>query len=149
MQAGKILLNRELEGQSAPGQRKYRGAVTTNYSFDEGRFKGFSVGGSQRWESKSVIGYYGRASGLNGSTLLDVSDVSRPIYDSDNSYTDLWAAYTRRILNDKVRWKLQLNIANVFEDGGLQAVGVNYDGSPYAFRIVDPRQFILTSSFDF
>jgi hypothetical protein len=144
-----VAVGRDLNGQSAPGQRKYRGAITTNYTFDEGRLNGFSVGGSQRWESKSVIGYYGKASGLNGSTLLDVSDITRPIYDDDNSYTDLWFAYSRRILNDKVRWKLQLNIANVFENGGLQAVGVNYDGSPYAFRIVDPRQFILTSSFDF
>jgi hypothetical protein len=144
-----VAVGRDLNGQSAPGQRKYRGAVTTNYTFQEGRFKNFSVGGSQRWESKSVIGYYGRASGLNGSPTLDVSDVSKPIYDSDNSYTDLWVSYNRRIMNDKVRWKLQLNIGNVFENGGLQVVGVNYDASPYAFRIVDPRQFTLTSSFDF
>jgi hypothetical protein len=26
---------------------------------------------------------------------------------------------------------------------------VNYDGSPYAFRIVDSRQFVFTTSFDF
>jgi hypothetical protein len=139
---------RDLEGQSAPEQRKYHGSLITNYGFTQGHLKGFSVGGGERWESKAIIGYYGRASGANG-TQLDVSDISRPIYDGGNSYTDLWIAYTRRIHNNKITWKTQLNVSNVFEKGGLQVVSVNYDGSPYGFRIVDPRQFILTTSFEF
>jgi outer membrane receptor protein involved in Fe transport len=143
-----VLLNRELEGQSAPGQRKYRWSYLTSYNFTEGRLNGFFVGGSQRWESKSVIGYYGKASGANG-TQIDVSDITRPIYDGDNFYTDVWVGYQRRIMQDKVRMKLQLNVGNVFESGGLRPVSVNLDGTPYAFRIIDPRQFILTASFDF
>ena len=143
-----VLLARDLEGQSAPGQRKYRWSFLTNYSFTEGKLKGWGVGGVERWEDKSIIGYYGRASGANG-IQLDVSDTSRPIYDDANFYTDLWVSYTRKIFDDKVRMKLQLNIVNAFESGGLQTVSVNYDGSPYAFRIVDPRQFILTAGFDF
>ena len=143
-----VLLARDLDGQSAPGQRKNRASFLTNYSFTEGKLKGWGVGGVQRWEDKAVIGYYGRASGANG-TQLDVSDTSRPIYDDENYYTDLWVSYTRKVFNDKVRMKLQLNVVNAFEGGGLQTVAVNYDGSPYAFRIVDPRQFILTAGFDF
>jgi hypothetical protein len=143
-----ILLARDLEGQSAPGQRKYRWSFLTTYTFDEGRLKGYFVGGSQRWEDKSVIGYYGKASGANG-TSLDISDISRPIYDSSNSYTDLWVGYRRKVYDDKVMMTLRLNVINVFESGDLQTVGVNYDGSPYAFRIVDPRQFIFSAKFDF
>lgn len=143
-----VLLARDLDGQSAPGQRKYHWSYLTTYSFNEGRMKGWFVGGSERWESKSVIGYYGRASGANG-TQLDVSDVSKPIYDKANSYTDFWVGYQKKILNDKVRMKVQLNVVNAFESGHLQTVAVNYDGTPYSFRIVDPRQFILTTSFDF
>ena len=30
----------------------------------------------------------------------------------------------------------------------LQKVGVNPDGSAFAYRIIDPRQFILSASFD-
>ncbi len=146
--APQALLARDLEGQSAPGQRKNRFSLLTSYSFTEGRLKGFFVGGSERWEDKSVIGYYGKASGANG-TQLDVSDTNRPIYDSSNSYTDIWIGYNRQIWKDKVKMKLQLNCVNVFENGGLQVVSVNYDGSPYAFRIVDPRQFIFSASFDF
>ena len=143
-----VLLARDLDGQSSPGQRKYRWSFLTNYSFTEGKLKGFGVGGSERWEDKSVIGYYGKASGANG-TQLDVSDTTRPIYDGDNFYTDLWVSYTRKVFSDKVRMKLQFNVVNVFENGHLQTVSVNYDGSPYAFRIVDPRQYILQASFDF
>jgi hypothetical protein len=142
------LLARDLDGQSAPGQRKYRWSYLTTYNFDEGKLKGWFVGGSQRWEDKAVIGYYGKASGANG-TQLDLSDTTRPIFDEANWYTDVWFGYQRRIMDNKVRMKLQLNVDNVFEGGGLRAVAVNYGGSPYAFRILDPRRFVLTASFDF
>jgi hypothetical protein len=39
-------------------------------------------------------------------------------------------------------------VRNVLEDGRLQAIGVNPNGQPYNFRIIDPRQFILTATFD-
>lgn len=147
-----LALDRDLQGQSVQGQRKYRWSFLTSYNFTEGLFKGVTVGGSQRWEDKAVIGYYGKASGINtygGQPVLDYSDVTRPIFDDANYYTDLWVSYRTKILNDKVGMKLQLNINNVFESGGLRPVGVNFDGSPYAFRIIDPRQYVLTATFDF
>ena len=141
-------LERDLQGQQVMGQRKYNATVVTNYAFDRGTLKGWSVGGAQRYASKAIIGYYGKASGVNG-TLMDLSDVSRPRYDDPMWYTDLWVAYTRKIFNDKVRMKLQLNVADVFQDGELKPVRVDFDGKPYAFRIVDSRQFIFTATFDF
>ncbi len=137
----------DLEGQAAPGQRKNRWSVITNYAFEEGTLKNFAVGGAVRWEDEAIIGYYGKAN--VGSTDLTLSDTSRPIYDGANTYTDLWASYRTKIWKDKVGLKLQLNIVNAFEDGGLRVVGVNYDGSPNAYRIIDPRQFIFTANFEF
>ena len=148
--APQAALSRDLNGQAAPGQRRYRASFLTNYSFEGDRFKGFFVGGSQRWEDKAVIGYFGKSSGANADpAFLDVSDTTRPIYDDANFYTDAWIGYTRKIMDGKVRMKIQLNVNDVFESGGLQVTAVNYDGSPYSFRIVDPRQYILTASFDF
>lgn len=147
-----LALDRDLQGQSVQGQRKYRWSFLTSYNFTDGFLKGVTLGGSQRWEDKAVIGYYGKASGVNtygGQAVLDYSDVTRPIYDDGNYYTDFWIAYRRKILNDKVGMKLQLNINNVMESGGLRPVGVNFDGSPYAYRIIDPRQYVLTATFDF
>ncbi len=148
--APQVALATDLEGQAAPGQRKYRWSYITNYLFTEGPMTGFSFGGALRWEDEAIIGYHGRSSGANADpTYMDVSDVNRPIYDESNLYTDLWVGYTRRIMDDKVRMKLQLNVANAFEGGSLRVVGVNFDGSPHSYRIIDPRQFILTATFDF
>ena len=35
-----------------------------------------------------------------------------------------------------------------YENGRLQAISAFPDGSPNGYRIVDPRQFILTATFD-
>ncbi len=148
--ASEVALAKALQGAVAPNQRIYRASFLTNYNISEGRFKGFAVGGAQRWESKAAVGYYGKAANPNTPTIINANDITRPIYlDNGNFYTDLWASYSRRIFNDKVRMKIQLNVNNVMEGGGLQPVAVNWDGKPWGFRIVDPRQFILTTTFDF
>lgn len=140
---------RDLDGQAAPGQRKYRWSYLTNYTFEEGRLSGFGLGGSVRWEDKAVIGYYGKVNEGSGSTDLTLSDTTRPIYDGGNTRVDFWISYTTKIMDNRWRMKIQLNIDDVFESGGLQTVGVNYDGSPNAYRIVEPRLFKLTTKFDF
>jgi hypothetical protein len=142
------ILQKDMEGQQAMGQRKYNFTLVTNYAFDRGLLKGWAVGGAQRWTDKAIIGYYGKSSGNNGTTL-DISDISRPIYDDATWYTDLWISYTHKILNDKVRMKLQLNVADLFQDGELKPMRADWLGRPYAYRIIDSRQFILTATFDF
>ncbi|MFM7751386.1 MAG: TonB-dependent receptor plug domain-containing protein [Opitutaceae bacterium] len=131
--------------------RKYRWSTVTNYSFTEGRLKNFNVGGSIRWEDKGSIGFYGAApSQLPGSfkgVVLEL-DPNKPIYDPSRYYYDFSVGYRTRILGDKVRANVQLNVKDVFENGRLQAVAANPDGSIYAWRIKEPRQFILTVGFD-
>ena len=146
-----LAIQRDLEGQSTPGLRKYSWSYVTSYDFTSGYLKGFTLGGSERWESKSIIGYYGKPTGANTTTpnLLELSDTTRPIYDKANSYTDLWIAYKRKVWNNRINMTVQLNVENVFESGHLQAAAANFDGSPYAYRIVDPRKFSLRTTFDF
>jgi outer membrane receptor protein involved in Fe transport len=148
---GNVDLARDLQGQRSPGQRRHRASVMTNYKFGEGRFKGFEVGGVQRWEDKMILGYYGKASGadVNNPTRLDTSDTNKPIWDDGNFYTDVWVSYNRRILKDKVKMKLQFNVENIFEGGSLRVVNVDYNGTANGFRIIDPRRYLLTATFDF
>ena len=131
--------------------RKYRWNTVTNYTFTEGRMKNVSIGGAVRWEDKGSIGFYGAApSKLPGSfngVVLEL-DPNRPIWDPARFYFDLSAGYRFKLFNDKVRANVQLNVRNAFEDGRLQAVAANPDGSIYAWRIVEPRRFILSASFD-
>jgi hypothetical protein len=48
-----------------------------------------------------------------------------------------------------VRATFQLNVKNVQESGTrLQMTGAFFDGRAQTYRIVDPRTFILSASFD-
>ena len=139
-----------LEGVTAPDQRQYSSKLITNYRFSTGRLRGFSVGGAERWESKAAIGFLGKVNDpVNVPGVVNFSDVTKPVYDHGNFYTDLWFAYSRKIFSDKIGWKLQLNINNALESGRLMPTAVNFDGVPWAYRIIDPRQFVLTSTFSF
>jgi hypothetical protein len=141
-----IVFARQNEGRSALNQRKYRGSLVTNYEFVEGRFLGWSTGGALRWEDRAIAGYYGV---MDADGIMRRPDIDRPIYVSSNTDVDLWLAYRTRIFSDRVGLRVQLNVRNVFEDGGLTPVYYNLDGSAAAFRIKDPRQFMLTATFSF
>lgn len=145
-----VAIATDLEGQAAKGQRKYRGSIITNYAFVDGILEGASFGGSIRWEDRAVIGYYGRVNPATDSTDLTLADVNKPIYDKANTRYDVWAGYKFQFpFFDGVDARVRLNIVNVFEDGRLQTVAVNYDGSASAYRIIDPRQFILSMDLSF
>lgn len=143
-------LAKALEGSVAPNQRIYHVNFLTNYRFTSGKLKGFSTGGSVRWESKAAVGYYGKAANPLLPLVINASDITRPVYfDNGNYYTDIWFAYSRKVFNDKINMKIQLNIKDVFEDGKLVPIAANWDGKPWAYRIIDPRQFVLQTTFDF
>lgn len=139
-----------LQGKRRSQTREYHISYLTSYAFSgitENRWlKPLSVGGSVRWEDKAAIGYMGAAPDADGVTRL--YDPNKPVWQSGNTYVDLFSSYRLRLLNNKVQCTLQLNVNNVFENGRLRAVAVNPDGTPWAFRIIDPRQFILSAKFD-
>ena len=126
--------------------REWRFNALTNYNFTEGRLKNFGVGGAFRWEDKAAIGFRGAAPESDG--VVRTLDPNKPVFDKSRYYIDASASYSLRLHDNKIRARVQLNVRNVFEKGRLQAIAVNPDGSPYAYRIIDPRQFILTTTFD-
>jgi hypothetical protein len=150
-----VATSKALEGAVSPLQRVWSARGLTNYSFTNeefgGRLKGWSVGGSLRWESRAAIGYYGKVGDpVANPTVINVADISRPIWgDNGNYYSDAWLSYYRKIYHDRIGMKLQLNCNNWMESGRLLPTQVNFDGSRWAYRIIDPRQWILTSTFTF
>ena len=106
---------------------------------------GSNVGGAFRWEDKANVGYYGAAPDPDG--IVRNYDPNRPIWDKSRYYVDLWAGYNFQMFHNKVGCRVQLNVTNIFEGGRLQAIAFNPDGTPYAFRIIDPRQFVLSATF--
>jgi hypothetical protein len=70
------------------------------------------------------------------------------VWQKGDTFVDVFAKYRLKFFQSRVRCTLQLNVNNVFENGGLKPISVNPDGTPWAFRIVDPRQFILSAKFE-
>ena len=130
--------------------REFRFTGISNYDFTEGKLKNFNVGGAVRWESKASIGFLGAAPETSGSYsgAVLLLDNNKPVWDKARFYVDLSAGYRFRLWGDKIRGRAQLNIKNALENGHLQPIGINPDGAPYAYRIIDPRQFILSTSFE-
>lgn len=142
------------EGAKQANLREWSANYLTSYNFQQGRFKGLGVGGSVRWQDKAVAGYYGDTNPARFAhpTATDASivypDLSRPIFLPAETHIDLWVSYTRKIFSDKTKMKVQLNLRDVTEKGGLQAILYNPDGSPAQYRIKDPRTWFLTTTFD-
>ncbi|HVU34517.1 MAG TPA: TonB-dependent receptor plug domain-containing protein [Opitutaceae bacterium] len=142
-----LKIDQALLGKSNPQVKKYAVKSLATYRFTDGMFKNSFVGGSLRWDDKSVIGYLGGTPDADG--IVRTLDVNKPIYDPARYAGDFWIGYSCKLFHDRVRAKFQFNLNNAFESGGLRITAVNPDGTPYNFRIINPRQWVLTSSFDF
>ena len=142
-----LKLDQALLGKSNPQVKEYSGRLLSTYYFTEGRFKGFSVGGSASRDSRSVIGYKGAPPDPDG--VVRSLDVNRAAYDPARSYFDFWTSYSTKIWKDKIRARFQVNLQNAFENGRLQVIAINPDGQPFNYRIINPRKWVLSSTFDF
>lgn len=138
-----------MAGKSRPQIRKYRANFLGSYKLagltDHKILKRFTVGGAVRWEDKGAIGFRGTQ---ELPAIITTLDASKPIWDSEHMYFDAFVTYRTKIFSNKVGLTMQLNGRNLNEGGRLQKVAAEPDGRISAFRIVDPRLFILTVSFD-
>ena len=141
------LFEKYTDGASVQELRPWRFNVVTNYRFDRGRFKGLSVGGAYRWEDDVVIGYPWIRGTIN-NVPTDIPDVAHPYIGPSNDNLDLWFGYERK-LRDKIRWRLQLNVRNVFGKNELVPVSVEPDNSVGLYRIKTRPTWWITNSFFF
>lgn len=141
---GQYTLMKLQEGAAASELRKWRYNVVTNYSFSEGLFKGANVGASYRWQDEVVIGYP-----VVGTGAQATFDLSKPYYGPAEDSLDLWIGYERR-LTDRINWKIQLNVRNLFDDEDLVPISVQPDGQTWAsVRIKPVQEWFVTNTFAF
>ncbi len=145
-------------GRPLAQQREYSAKINTRYKLagitNNAILRNMSVGGSLRYSSKGSIGYYG----LGYTPGLDLTlpankilflDSNRPIYAAPEIYADLLLSYRTKLFRDRVGATFQFNVKNLQESGvRLQKTAAFFDGRGATYRIVDPRQFILSASFD-
>ncbi|MFM9090700.1 MAG: TonB-dependent receptor, partial [Verrucomicrobiota bacterium] len=105
----------------------------------------FTVGGALRWEDRGAIGYYGVQ---QLPAVITELDPGRPIWDRARLYADAFVTYRTRWFGERVGASVQLNVRNLQEGGRLQPISAYPNGRSSGFRIVDPRQFILTATLD-
>lgn len=132
------------EGKVQPQQREWRANLLANYSLVDGPMRGLSFGGALRWESKGSIGFRGDLNPDGSLTLRD-----DPIFDKGRTNLDLWTSYSRRIMNDRVGMRIQLNVQNVFEKKQLRPIRANPDGVTSTYRILHGRTWFVTTTFSF
>lgn len=167
--AGRELLqNIENEGQPNQGVSKYNARLTANYTFREGRFKGMFVGTNLRWQSgqslgseQKVVTGEGLPEGfpnpdINGNGTIDpgealvtIADRTKPLVGDSIVTGGLRIGYRTKLNQNKLNWRIQLNVDNVFKQGGnLRVIRLNPDRTP-VYGINHPTTYKLTNSFEF
>ncbi len=135
-----------LAGSDNPEVREYRVNMLGNYTFTEGRFKGLKLGGAIRYQDEAAAGY---PMTTDPETGFPVKDVMNPYYDEATEFVDMWVGYKRKIWNDKVDWRVQLNIRNLFADKDPVPIQYQPDGSVARVAIPVPRQISLSNTISF
>jgi hypothetical protein len=131
---------------------EYNVRFTGKYTFTGPSFlKGAYIGGSARWASAPVIGYY-RKLNAAGSPYYDSN---LPVKGDDPIYVDLFVGYQRRLYRN-LQWKVQVNISNLLDDDDpvpFRAVNsadtADYTWVAYGYRPVDGRLISLTNTISF
>ena len=135
-------------GTAQPELRQWNFKAVTNYTFKNGRFKGFNVGGGFRWASKPILGYgISQVTDPLGNKSW-IMDVNKPLYGKIDEHADLWIGYQHK-LTSKVDWRIQLNIRNLTEKAHLVPVSVEPDGSWAQMRIEEGQTFEISNKFMF
>jgi len=131
------------DGQPSTELREWRYNVITNYTFSEGRLKGWRIGGAYRWQDKAAIGYPVKV--LPSGTAL--YDVSNPYYGPTESNFDGWIGYSH--VFSKFRWSAQLNVRNIGKGDFLIPVSAQPTGEYDSMRIGEPQTWLLSNTFEF
>ncbi|MBL9212950.1 MAG: hypothetical protein JNL92_20990 [Opitutaceae bacterium] len=138
------------EGSASAEQRKWRANVVANYTFRAdspfGRtLKGVGVGGAVRWQDKLGIGYPTTRNANQSVTL----DLAHPYYAPAETNYDAWLSYERKIWNDRVSWRAQLNVRNLFGRTDPIAIGAQPWGAAASVRLAPERRWYLSNRFSF
>ena len=118
------------------------------YSFAAGsRLAGFSLGGSMNARGRTIDGF--------AETATNVLNPNQPYYAPTNELVGAWVTYQRRILQNRIDWRVQLNVRNLFDAYTvfpLRAVDARdgtHNGIKAIYRLSEPRTYQLTSTFKF
>jgi hypothetical protein len=132
------------EGTKSLEQREWRVNAVVSYDF-AGRLRGWGIGAGARWQSEVATGY---PNYIDAAGIIQ-PDLSKPYFGDPEFNGDGWISYKRRILRDRVGWRIQLNIRNLVGSDALIPVSTNPDGRTAIVRVPPDRQWFITNTFRF
>jgi len=130
------------QGQSAPEVAPWRLNAASTYVFEEGKWKGWMIGGAARLEAARISGY-------RYSSSLGFLDVGQPIKGPEDQHYDLWVGYTKKLAYKDLVWHVQLNLRNVLEKTRLVPAYYEPDGSLALARIQEGMTARITNTIEF
>jgi hypothetical protein len=138
------------EGFVSPEQRKWRVNFVTNYDFGSdpifgAKLKGWGIGAGYRWQSKITIGY---PSSIDADGVAHF-DIANPYRGPAEGNVDAWISYKRRIWNDRINWKMQFSVKNLFGGTDLLPVRAQPWGEVAVVRIPPEKRWYITNTFEF
>jgi len=164
--------NMYFNNTGSSGSRPYKFNLTARYRFPDGKLKGFTLGGSFRYQS---FAYQPSPDAVDkqAATLPDLPltadspipnnfGLDQSIYNDTKQmirghnstiFWDVFAGYRCKLFGGRTTMKLQLNIKNIFNNYIVTVgrTGIAPDGTvfPRRYYINTPRTFRLTATFDF
>ncbi len=134
------------EGTFSPEVRKWRANAVVNYDFRQGALRGWGIGTNVRYQSRVAIGFPISPD----EEGIPKPDIENPFYGPAQTNWGFRLAYSKRIWDNKVNWRIQLNLSNVFSDNrDLIPVRMTDTGLLAQSRTSPPRGWVLSNRFTF
>ncbi len=147
---------RQSEGLVNPLGRRYRVTATERYGFSEGWLKGTFAGSAYVWRSPAAVGFHTKTITDNEFAIpgvntgpMEINDLSRPIRGGALTSFDVFLGYGRRLFQNRITWRVQLNVRNALNRDDPLVQRALSDGTGAIYTAQAPRSFILTNSFSF
>ena len=135
------------EGSASAELPEWRANFVGNYTFaSDSRLRGWNIGTGIRWQGKYALGYPVSRAAADETVTIDVEN---PYWASEQLNVDGWIGYQRRIWNDRILWKVQLNVRNLAGDEDTIPITSQPWGAPAIVRIPPEKRWYLTSTFMF
>lgn len=133
-------LNGSINGSTQKGHEPYKVRFFTNYTFaSDSVLKGFSAGGGVRYQSSAATGFARDSSG----GLVEYKSASFHV-------VDLRVGYSTRIMGDRHKLSLNLNVRNVLDEDDYRIISSRADGTPLrGIFQTPPRSYQLTANLEF
>ncbi|MDP3073647.1 MAG: hypothetical protein Q8N18_25410 [Opitutaceae bacterium] len=143
-------VDRATEGDPSAEQRNWRANMAANYKFGRDSFlgekmNGWAIGGGVRWQSKMNIAYPSARS----TTGVITFDRAHPWTAPAETNVDANMSYSRKIWKNRIDWKVQLNVSNLWQERKLITVAVQPWGEVASARVAPERRWYLNNSFSF